>query len=69
MADWNATGVKLFPSEYERAEFCFIPPTLRVARIRSFKTEVVEGAHDKIRPIYGGKVSDRGIFRDPGEWT
>lgn len=59
--DWEATGVERFPFHYSQSKFVFIPPVAGVTRRRADRTEVTEGDHDEIRPVYREKFGYRGM--------
>lgn len=50
--DWDKTSAEWFPFDYERAKLNSKPPVLGVTRTRANRTEVTEGSHDAIRPVY-----------------
>lgn len=50
--DWDVTGNEWFSSDDERPSFVFISPVPGVTRERWDGSEVTEGSHDEILPVY-----------------
>lgn len=60
---YDATGVEWFAFDYEQSKFILKPAVSGVTRNRADGTEVIEGGHKKIRPIYCEEFEDRGMSR------
>lgn len=60
---WGATGVEWVPFEWEQTKCIFTAPVPWRTRKRANETEVSEGGHGEIRPLYREELTDRGMSR------
>lgn len=53
--------------KYEQSTLGFIPPVPGKSRKRAGVTEITEGGHDAVVPVYHHEFADRGISHDFAE--
>lgn len=59
--EWKATGVDWCPFQFSRSKFDFISPVADATRKRADGTDVTNGDHEEICPVFRKEFADRGM--------